>query len=115
MLRFLGEIAQRNKKREIRVAMSGRAKHGVEMALHVFPNAVTPRTDHHATAHIGRLRQFGGANHLLIPLRKIFFTARRNCAFCDGRVRHAKQLSAPNQIDQRPFHGNPPGSFPTER
>ena len=50
--RFLLEITQRNEERKIRVPMSGRLEHGIELALHVFPNAVAPRTDHHAAADI---------------------------------------------------------------
>ena len=75
---FFREITQRNKKRKIGVAMAGRAKHRIELALHVFPDPVAPRTNHHATAHVRGLSQFGGANHLLIPFRKIFVPPRRD-------------------------------------
>ena len=75
---LFGEITQRNKKREISVAMAGRAKHCIELALHVFPNPIAPRTNHHTTAHVRGLSQFGCANHLLIPFRKIFVPPRRD-------------------------------------
>ena len=58
--------------------MTGGANQRVELTLHVFPDPVAPRTNDHATAHVRGLGQFSGANHLLIPLRKIFVAARRD-------------------------------------
>src|SRR5438105_15944228 len=88
MLGFLGEITQRNKKREISVAMAGRAKHCIELALHVFPDPVAPRTNHHTTAHVRGFSQFGCANHLWIPLRKIFGPPRRSRSLCGSSRTH---------------------------
>ena len=81
VLRFLGEITQRNEKREIGVAMAGRRNMRVELTLHVFPDPVAPRTNHHATAHVRGLGQFGRANDLLIPFGKIFVAPRRDRGF----------------------------------
>ena len=92
VFRFLGEITQRNKKREISVAMSGGAKHPVELTLHVFPNPVTPRANHHATAHVRRLGQFRRTDNLLIPLRKIFVAPRCDCGLCGSRIRHGQRI-----------------------
>ena len=78
MFGFLREITQRNEEREIGVAMAGGAKHRVEMMLHVFPDAVAPRANDHATADIGRFRHRGGPDHLLIPFGKIFVAPRRD-------------------------------------
>src|ERR1700746_3021212 len=75
---FLREVTQRNEQRKIGVAMTGGANQRVELTLHVFPNPVTPGTNDHATAHVRRLRQFGGANHLLVPLRKVLVASRRD-------------------------------------
>src|SRR5206468_7973327 len=82
VFRLFREITQRNKKREVSVAMASRAKHAVKLTLHVFPNSVTPRTNHHATAYVRGLGQFRCANHLLIPFRKVFVPAR-----CDRSLR----------------------------
>ena len=76
VLRFFREIAQRNEKREVGVLVPGRLEHGVELALHVFPDAVAPRLDHHAAAHVGRFGQLGRADDLLIPFGKIFLAPR---------------------------------------
>ncbi len=81
MLGFPGEVTQRNKQGEVRITMPSGAKHPVELALHVLPNAVAPRANHHATAYIRRLSQFRSANDLLIPFRKIFVSAWRDCCF----------------------------------
>src|SRR5207247_10888415 len=81
MLRFFCEITQLDEKREVSVAMSGRAKHRIKLPLHVLPNTVAPGTDHHATAHIGGLGQLSRANNLLIPVRKVFVAPRGDCRF----------------------------------
>ena len=85
---FLCEITQRNKKRKVSIAVSGGAKHCIEAVLHVFPNAIAPRANDHATAHIAWFGQFGGAHDLLIPFWKIFFTPRTDRGFLGGRIRH---------------------------
>src|SRR6476469_7117879 len=77
VLSFPGEITQRNEQGKIGVAMTGSANQRVELSLHVFPDPVAPRTNDHATADVRRLGQFGGPNHLLIPLGKIFVASRR--------------------------------------
>ena len=78
VLSFPGEITQRNEQRKIGVAMTRGANQRVELTLHVFPDPVAPRTNDHATAHVRRLGQFGGANHLLVPFGKIFVASRRD-------------------------------------
>src|SRR5881398_3489436 len=78
VLSFPREITQRNEQRKIGVAMSSGSNQRVELSLHVFPDPVAPRTNDHATADVRRLGQFGGANHLLVPLRKIFVALRRD-------------------------------------
>src|SRR4029453_152869 len=78
VFRFLGEITQRNEKWEISIAMASGAKHGVELTLHVFPNSVTPGSNHHATAYVRGLSQLRRAVSLLIPLWKVLVAARRD-------------------------------------
>jgi hypothetical protein len=78
VLSFLGEITQRNEQGKIGVAVTGGPDQRVKLTLHIFPDPVAPRTNDHATAHVRRFGQFGSANHLLIPLRKIFVATRRN-------------------------------------
>src|SRR5207244_11028260 len=65
VLRFLREITQWNKEWEVGIAVPGRANHGVELPLHVFPNTEPPGAHHHATANVGRFCQLGRANDLL--------------------------------------------------
>src|SRR5215469_16346748 len=86
VFRFFCEVTQWNKQWEVSIAMTSGAKHRVELMLHVFPNPVTPRANDHATAHVRRLGQFGRADDLLIPFRKIFLTPRGNCRFCGSRI-----------------------------
>src|SRR5438093_8902220 len=86
VLRLLCEITQRNEKRKVSVAMASSAKHPVELTLHIFPYPVTPRANHHATAHVRRLGQFRRADDLLIPFRKIFVPSRCDCGLCGSRI-----------------------------
>src|SRR5256885_7607810 len=74
---------------------AGRAKHCIELALHVFPDPVAPRTNHHTTAHVRGFSQFGCANHLLIPLRKIFAPPRRDRSLCGRSEEHTSELQSP--------------------
>ena len=76
MLRLFFEITQRNQQREIGVHMAGGLELRIELALDVFPQAVTPRLDHHAAAHLGVLRHVGGTHDLLVPFGKIFVACR---------------------------------------
>src|SRR5437899_3623156 len=76
VFRLLREITQRNKKREVSIAMASRAKHAVALTLHVFPNSVTPRTNHHATPYVRWLGQFRGAYNLMITFRKVLAPSR---------------------------------------
>src|SRR5438552_18940344 len=55
--------------------------------LHIYPKPVAPRFDHHATAHIRRLREIGRADDLLIPFRKIFLAAGSDRVFARTRGR----------------------------
>ena len=76
VLGLLREIAQRDEEREVRVLVPGRLERGIEEALHVLPDAVAPRLDDHAAAHIRRLGHLGGAHHLLVPLGEVFLAGR---------------------------------------
>ena len=105
VLRLLLQVAQRNEEREIGVLVSGGLEHGVERALHVFPHAVAPRLDHHAAAHLGILRQIGGAHDLLIPFGKIFVAARGDGGFWVVGLGHneARYLNRSAEVDQPRF------------
>ena len=70
--RLLLEIAKRNKQRKIGILMPGCLNHRIQLALDIFPDAVSPWLDHHAAPHFRIFRQVSGANDLLIPLGKIF-------------------------------------------
>ena len=68
--RFALEITERNEEREIGVPVAGRLEHRVELPLHVFPNAITPRTNDHAAAHVRWLRHFRRANRPADTIRE---------------------------------------------
>ena len=72
------QVAQRDEQREVGVGVAGVLEHAVEDALHVLPQRVAPRLDHHAAAHRRQLRQVGGAHHLLIPLGVVLVASRRD-------------------------------------
>ena len=70
--RLLLEIAERNKQRKIGIFVAGGLDHRIQLALDIFPDAVSPWLDHHAASDFRVFRKVGGANDLLIPLGKIF-------------------------------------------
>ena len=84
---FLLKIAQWDQQREVGVHMACLLKFHIKLALDVLPEAVTPRFDDHAAAHLGVLRHVGGADHLLIPLGKIFVAAGLDGG---GRLAHGR-------------------------
>jgi hypothetical protein len=70
--RLLLEERQRDEQREVRVDVAGVLEHAVEDPLHVLPQRVAPRLDHHAAAHRRVLGQVGGLDDLLVPLGVVF-------------------------------------------
>src|SRR5262249_55014268 len=101
VLGLLREIAKRNKKREIGIAVSGCPKHCIELVLHVFPDSIAPWPNDHTAAHIARFSQLSGPDDLLIPLGKILIAPRTDRSFfclCHRRERikpaQAKWLAA---------------------
>ena len=70
---LLCEIRERDEEREIRVAVAGRLEHSIQRTLHILPDAIAPRFDHHASAHVGILREVRRTDDLLIPLGKVLF------------------------------------------
>ena len=81
MLSLLLQVAQGNEEREVSVLVACRLEHSVERPLHPLPKSVTPRTDHHASAHLGILGHLRTPDDLLVPLGKIFFATRGNSVF----------------------------------
>ena len=88
MLGLFLHVAERDEEREIGITMSGRFEHGVERALHVFPDAVAPGLDHHAAAHVAWLGHVARADDLLIPLGEIFFASRIDRGFWNVGLGH---------------------------
>ena len=76
VLGFLLEEALGDEQRKVGVLVPGGLEHAVEDALDVFPDGVAPGLDHHATAYRRSLRQIGGANDFLVPLRVVFGAGR---------------------------------------
>ncbi len=78
VLGLLLEEAHRDEQREVGVLVPGRLEHAVQGLLHVLPDAVAPGPDHHAPAHRRVLGQLRGPDDLLIPLRVVFRSRRRD-------------------------------------
>ena len=93
---FLLQERQRDEQREVRVLVARVLEHAVEHALHVLPQGVAPRLDHHAAAHGAVLGQIGRAHHLLIPLGVVLIAGWRDgglrCGVGLGLVAHACSL-----------------------
>ena len=62
---------QGNKQREIAVIDACSLDFGIHQFLDAFPNAVTPRTDDHASPDTRFLGEIAFGNNLLVPARKI--------------------------------------------
>ena len=73
MLGFLLEIGKRDEQWEIAILVPGRANAIVEQALDAFPDAISPRPDHHAAAHPRFLGHVGFGDDGLIPGGKVRF------------------------------------------
>src|ERR1700730_11229087 len=69
---LLLKIAERNKQGEINILVTGRLDHQIQLVLDIFPDAVSPWFDDHATSNFRVFREISGPNHLLIPFREIF-------------------------------------------
>jgi hypothetical protein len=89
---FLGEVRQRNEQREIAVLDARFLDARVHQLLDAFPDAVTPRLDHHAAAHAGFLGKLGLGDHRLIPLGEVFVALDRQRVLDLGLV-HALPVS----------------------
>src|SRR5262245_1250359 len=81
VLGLLLHVTERNKEREISVAMTGRLEHAIKRPLHVFPDPVAPGLDHHATADLARFGEVTSPDDLLIPFGKILRAPRANGRF----------------------------------
>ena len=88
-------------KRKIGVLVSSILEHLVQHALHVFPQRIAPRLDHHAAAHRRVLRQIGPLDDLLIPLRIIFGASRG-----DGGLRSFVHRFTLSEKWLREFHAS---------
>ena len=75
---FLLQEGQRNEQREVGVLVAGRLEHLIQHPLHVLPQRVAPRLDHHASAHGRILGEVRGTDDLLIPLGVVVLTRRRD-------------------------------------
>ena len=68
---LLLDEAQRDQEREVRVLVARGLEHVVQSSLHVFPDRVAPRPDHHAPLDrrvIGELRP---EHQLVVPRREV--------------------------------------------
>jgi hypothetical protein len=77
MAGFLGQVALGDEEREIGVDMAGGLEHVVQSALHLLPDGVAMRLDHHAAAHIAVLGQVGLQHQVIVPLRVVHVTGRQ--------------------------------------
>ena len=60
-----------DEEREVGVAVARRLEHAVQPALHVLPQLVAVGRQHHGAAHGRGLRQLGGTDNVLVPLRVV--------------------------------------------
>ena len=118
VLRLLLQVAHGDKEGEIGVLVAGFLEHAVEHGLHIFPESVTPRFDHHAASDAWRgFGQVGGLDHLLVPLRVVLFAGG-----LDGRLRSFRHGSiellggrAPSRRSRRPGRREPLGQPSRDR
>ena len=75
------EKRKRNKHRKVAVVMPGFSELFVKDVADVFPNAVTPRLDHHAARRNRVFRHFGGGDDVLIPFGVVCFSGVFQCHF----------------------------------
>ena len=72
MMRLLAEKRLRDKQREISVFMPGIFEHLIQRTLHLFPDRITVRFDHHTSANRRILGQSRFYHQIVIPLRIVF-------------------------------------------
>ena len=77
VLGFAREERFWNQQWEIGVLNAGLLEHAVQDVLHLFPNRIAVRLDHHAAAHVRLLCQVGFHHQLIIPLRIIHAAFRQ--------------------------------------
>ena len=74
MLRLLAQEGFRDEKRKICVLVTGFLEHLVQLALHLLPDSIAPRLDHHTSPDSGILCQSGLYDQIVIPLRVVFLS-----------------------------------------
>ncbi len=79
--RLFFQVADRDEEREIGVPVPRCLEERVELPLDRFPEAVAPRLDDHAAAHVGVLGQVRRADDLLVPFGEVFVAAGRDRVF----------------------------------
>ncbi len=70
-----------DEEREVGVLVTCFLEHIIQLALHLLPDGVAVRFDHHAAAHGGVLRQIGFDYQVEVPLRIVFTTGRKLLQF----------------------------------
>ena len=73
MVGLLAEKGLGDKQREIGIFMAGLLEHRVQLALHLLPNRVTVRFDHHAPPDGRPFGQTRFYHQIVIPLRVVLF------------------------------------------
>ena len=84
MFGLAAEERFRDEEREVCVLHACRLEHIVQDALHLFPDCISVRLDHHASAHGALFCQIGLDNQIVIPLRIILGTLRN--LFCHNYI-----------------------------
>ncbi|MNL39106.1 hypothetical protein D3C87_1613640 [compost metagenome] len=69
---FFFQEAKWDQKREIGIYVACIFEHAIKDGLHVFPNSVAPRFNHHATTNWRVFRHVSGGDDLLVPLWIVF-------------------------------------------
>ncbi len=94
VLGLLLEVGERDEEREVGVLVAGGLEASVELGLDVLPEGVAPGLDDHAAADRGVLRQVGGADDLLVPLRVVLGPGRGDGGFRLGHVAGRRTTNA---------------------
>ena len=89
VLSFLLKKAHGDEQGEISILVPCRLEHVIQRPLHILPQSITPRLDHHTASDRTVFGQVRGADHLLVPFRVVLSTGgtdRILGSFCHRKV-----------------------------
>ena len=75
MFSLTAEVRLWDKQWEVGILHTSLLEHSVKHALHLFPDSIAVRLDHHTATHSRLLCEVGLYNQVVIPLRVVLGTA----------------------------------------